>query len=128
MGVLDGKALYVCRYYMARGHWQIQRVAGSERRIYGRSETLRTEDAPQAVVDLALRATALIGSSLYGVDIKEVDGKLMVIEVNDNPSIDGGCEDLCLKDELYDTIMRSFLRRIEARVERSAPPLRSTNG
>ncbi len=122
VGVLDGRALYVCRYYMARGHWQIQRTAASQKRVYGRSDTLRVEDAPKAVVDLALKATSLIGSSLYGVDIKEVSGKLMIIEVNDNPSIDAGCEDICLKDDLYDTIMRSFVRRIEARGELGTIP------
>lgn len=120
VGVLDGKALYVCRYYMARGHWQIQRAAEGKRRVYGRSETLLVEEAPPAVIDLALRATRLIGDSLYGVDIKEVDGKLLVIEVNDNPSIDAGCEDERLKDALYDRIMASFVRRMESRGARPA--------
>ena len=36
-GVLDGKALYVARYHMARGHWQIADHKGDEPR-YGRVE------------------------------------------------------------------------------------------
>ncbi len=36
-----------------------------------------------------------------------------VIEVNDNPNIDAGLEDRILKDELYLTVMRSFVTRIE---------------
>jgi glutathione synthase/RimK-type ligase-like ATP-grasp enzyme len=36
-----------------------------------------------------------------------------VIEVNDNPNIDAGVEDLVLKDELYHRIMRGFLRRLD---------------
>lgn len=115
VGVLDGEALYVSKYYMARGHWQIQRSTPNQKRVYGRSETLAPQDAPPHVVNLAIRACNLIGSGLYGVDIKEVDQKLNVIEVNDNPSIDAGCEDEILKDELYDRIMRSFVRRLEAR-------------
>lgn len=114
VGVLGGKALYVCKYYMARGHWQIQRANG-QKRIYGRSETHRVEDAPPEVVKLAVRACGLIGNGLYGVDIKEVDGKLVVIEVNDNPSIEAGCEDSVIKEELYNEIMQTFVRRLEER-------------
>lgn len=40
----------------------------------------------------------------------------MVIEVNDNPSIDSGVEDQVLKDQLYREIMGEFLRRLEIRV------------
>jgi glutathione synthase/RimK-type ligase-like ATP-grasp enzyme len=36
-----------------------------------------------------------------------------VIEVNDNPSIDAGVEDLVLKDELYLAVIRSITHRIE---------------
>jgi glutathione synthase/RimK-type ligase-like ATP-grasp enzyme len=114
VGVLDGRALYVCKYYMARGHWQIQTESASKKR-YGRSETLAVADAPQQVVDLALRAARLVGDGFYGLDIKEVDGRLLVVEINDNPSVEAGCEDLVLKDELYSTIMLSFLTRLERR-------------
>jgi len=60
-------------------------------------------------------AANLIGDSLYGVDVKQVENKFYVIEVNDNPNIDAGVEDATLKDELYFRIMRVFLRRIESR-------------
>jgi len=52
---------------------------------------------------------------LYGVDIKEVDGRLLVMEVNDNPSIEAGTEDAILKDDLYLTIMQSIYDRLERR-------------
>jgi glutathione synthase/RimK-type ligase-like ATP-grasp enzyme len=114
VGILDGQPLYVCKYFMARGHWQIQRVHESKR-SYGRWETMFPEQAPANVVDLALRAASHIGHGLYGVDIKAVNGQAMVIEINDNPSIDGGAEDAASRDALYDTIMRSFYRRLERR-------------
>jgi glutathione synthase/RimK-type ligase-like ATP-grasp enzyme len=69
--------------------------------------------APQKVVQLALKSANLIGDGLYGVDIKESNGKYYIIEVNDNPNIDAGVEDAVLKDELYQRIMAVFLRRIE---------------
>jgi len=63
----------------------------------------------------ALKAANLIGDSLYGVDVKETeDGQVFVIEVNDNPSIDSGVEDLILKDGLYRAILSELVSRIEA--------------
>jgi glutathione synthase/RimK-type ligase-like ATP-grasp enzyme len=118
VGVLDCEALYVCRYYMARGHWQIQKVGKGARRLYGKTETLALEEAPKEVIELALRASGLIGDGLYGVDIKEVDGRLLVMEVNDNPSIEAGTEDAVLKDQLYDIIMQSLYDRLELRGQR----------
>ena len=76
-------------------------------------ETIAVRDAPAEVVKLALKATQLIGDGLYGVDLKQVGDKPVVIEVNDNPSIDAGVEDAHLGDELYLRIMQEFLRRME---------------
>ena len=61
----------------------------------------------------ALKAANLIGDGFYGVDLKQIDDKIYVIEVNDNPSIDVGVEDLVLKDELYLTVIRSIINRID---------------
>jgi glutathione synthase/RimK-type ligase-like ATP-grasp enzyme len=115
VGVLDGRPLYVCRYHMARGHWQIQKVEKAKRPNYGKVDTLDVDAAPPQVVDLAVRAANLIGDGLYGIDIKEADGRFMMIEINDNPSIDAGNEDGVLKDELYLRIMRCFHERLERR-------------
>lgn len=115
IGVLGGEPLYACKYHMARGHWQIQKALDEKRRSYGKTDTLPVADAPAKAVDLAVRASALVGDGLYGVDIKEVEGRFMVMEVNDNPSIEAGCEDAVLKSELYERIMRHFVRRFEQR-------------
>jgi glutathione synthase/RimK-type ligase-like ATP-grasp enzyme len=100
---------------MARGHWQIQKAVSASRRLYGKSDGVAIDDAPPAVIDLAVRASDLIGDGLYGVDIKEVDGRVLVMEVNDNPNIDAGTEDAFLKDDLYNIIMQSFYDRLERR-------------
>jgi glutathione synthase/RimK-type ligase-like ATP-grasp enzyme len=115
VGVLGGQPLYVCRYHMARGHWQIQKVEKSKRPNYGKVDTVDVDAAPPQVVDLAVRAANLIGDGLYGIDIKEADGRFLIIEINDNPSIDAGNEDGVLKDELYLRIMRCFHERLERR-------------
>lgn len=115
VGLIDGRPLYVCRYHMARGHWQIYNHDGAGDDDEGLADTLSVGEAPETVVDMAVRAAGLIGKGLYGVDLKEIDGRVMVIEVNDNPSIDAGCEDAVLKDALYREIMGVMLKRVTAR-------------
>ncbi len=114
IGIFNNKALYACRYYMVKNHWQIYRH-GSNRTDTGNFDTLPTFEVPKAVLDAALKATQPIGNGLYGVDVKEINGKGYVIEVNDNPNIDSGIEDKYLGDELYRLIMAEFLRRMENR-------------
>lgn len=115
VGVLDGKPLFVCKYHMAKDHWQIVKMDGKGEPDYGKIETMAVAQAPRGVVDIAVRAAGLIGDGLYGVDLKQFAGRCYVIEVNDNPNIDAGFEDTVLKDKLYLRIMESFLRRIEKR-------------
>ena len=115
IGILDRQPLYACKYYMAQGHWQIIRSDKVGRGRYGKSETIPIELAPRKALQVALKSANLIGDGLYGVDVKESKGKFYVIEVNDNPNIDAGCEDAILKDELFSRIMRVFLKRIEQR-------------
>jgi len=113
IGVLNGKPLYACRYYMAKNHWQIYNHAGSKKNISGKFDTLPTFEVPKVVLNAALKATKPIGNGLYGVDVKEHNGKAYVIEVNDNPNIDSRVEDAYLGNELYALIMQEFVRRIE---------------
>ncbi|WP_448211576.1 RimK family protein [Colwellia sp. MEBiC06753] len=114
IGVLNGRAIYACRYHMARNHWQIYNH-NARRFNSGGFETLPTFEVPKAVLDSALKASAIIGKGLYGVDIKEANNKAYVIEVNDNPSIDYKVEDAYLGNELYMQIMDEFYRRLERR-------------
>jgi len=113
IGILDRKPLYACRYFMAKGHWQIIDYGKSGKIKEGNADTIDIEDVPEPVLNTALKAANLIGDGLYGVDLKQIGKKIYVIEVNDNPNIDAGMEDQILKDELYLTVIRSFIRRIE---------------
>lgn len=115
VGVINKQALYVCKYFMAQNHWQIVDWKKNGEHREGKSETIAIADAPKALIDTALKATALIGNGLYGVDIKEINGKFYVIEINDNPNIDAGVEDRIIKNGLYTKIMETFLERIQKR-------------
>ncbi|UAL45042.1 RimK family protein [Shewanella inventionis] len=115
IGVLNRQPIYACRYFMSRGHWQIYQHHQSGRVSSGDFDCIDLKMVPHNIVDAAVKASNLIGAGLYGVDLKEIDGKAYVIEVNDNPSIDHGVEDLFLGDLVYDRVMTEFLRRIQLR-------------
>ena len=113
IGVLDRQPLFACKYFMAAGHWQIIQNERKGSGRYGKFETMSIEEAPEGAVKVALKAANLIGDGLYGVDVKESNGKFYVIEVNDNPNVESRVEDIVLKDDLYRRIMNVFLERIE---------------
>ncbi len=113
VGIFDRKPIFVCKYYMANSHWQVMNWEKTGTDKYGSTETFRIEDAPDSVVKLALRAANLIGDGLYGVDLKVYKNRPSIIEINDNPNLDSGTEDACLKDDLYRIIMNVFLERVK---------------
>jgi glutathione synthase/RimK-type ligase-like ATP-grasp enzyme len=115
IGVLNRKPLYACKYFMSRGHWQIYNHSARGSARSGGFECMKIDDAPAEVVRLAVRGSSAIGNGLYGVDIKQTHDRTVLIEVNDNPSIDASVEDAELGEELYQRIMRELLRRMEAK-------------
>ena len=116
IGIIDQRPLFVCRYHMASEHWQV--IHRDEQGNYreGDSDTLSVSETPDEVIRTALKAANLIGNGLYGVDLKQVGNKCYIIEVNDNPNIDTGVEDLVLKDALYREVMGVFMKRITQRM------------
>lgn len=116
IGVLGGEPIYACQYEMARGHWQIVKHGENGKMTEGEHLTLAIEDAPPEVVDVAVRAARLIGNGLYGVDLKDTGNGVVVIEINDNPSMDHDCEGEVLKDELWRKILTWFSNRLEQRL------------
>ena len=121
VGVLDKKPLFVCKYFMARRHWQIIKNEDDGDKDFGRVECVPIEDAPHELIRVAVGAANLIGDGLYGVDVKQLgDNKFVVIEINDNPNIDAGYEDSVGKESLYGRLIDVFIRRLEARTDRSA--------
>ncbi len=100
---------------MSPGRLQIIKAGAKRRMKEGATEYLSIGEAPDEVIQQALRAANCIGDGLYGVDVKQAGGHTYVIEVNDNPNLDAGNEDGVLKDALYREVMGVFLKRIEAR-------------
>jgi glutathione synthase/RimK-type ligase-like ATP-grasp enzyme len=112
--VFDRRALFVCKYFMAPGHWQIIKRDTADR-VEGDTLALSVGEAPETIVSTAVRAANLIGQGLYGVDLKQIGEQCYLIEINDNPNVDAGNEDQVLKDALYRELLGVFARRIAER-------------
>ena len=93
VGVLGNDILYVCKYMIPKGKWKHgAKLRGKPTVIWGRTVSVQKKDMPPRLREVALKACSVIGKGLYGVDIKEVNGEYVVVEVNDNPSIYAGYE------------------------------------
>ena len=114
IGILDNKPFYACRYYMAKGHWQIYNWDAKEKDDQdGNADCLPIEKVPKKILEAALKSAKLMGKGLYGIDIKEVGGKPLVIEINDNPNIDFGVEDGYYGEQVYIEIISALKERLE---------------
>jgi len=119
IGIIDRTPLFACQYFMSKSHWQI--INHTNAGEWGKMTTFAVEDIPALVIETALKAANLIGDGLFGVDLKQLeDGRVVVIEVNDNPNIETEAEDLVLKDKLYETVMRSFRSRLDAQLQKKS--------
>jgi len=105
--ILDGKVLLIVKYVMAEGAWRIHDTHEDGRPNVCAVEGVDSTAIDPRLVQVALKAGNSIGKSLYGVDIKELDDGFIVIEVNDNPNIDAGVEDIN-NPEVYRNVIRSL--------------------
>jgi len=113
VGVLAGEPLFVCQYRMARGHWQVVKYRADGSSHEGGFRAFDIAQAPAEVIDVAVRAARPIGDGLYGVDLKQTEHGIVVMEVNDNPNLEHGIEDAVGKDEIWMRLLRWFIDRFE---------------
>jgi len=106
IGVLGGQLLYACKYIIPQDSFKIQAQVDGHL-VYCQTESVPVENIPSEVLETGLKAGRAIGNGLYGVDLKECEGKVYVIEVNDNPSLESG-EDSCYP-EIYHKIVKRLL-------------------
>lgn len=105
VGVLGNDILYICKYMIPKGKWKHgAKLRGKPTVVWGRTESHQKRDMPPRLREVALKACSVVGKGLYGVDIKEVNGEYVVVEVNDNPSIYAGYEDSMDRD-IYQRII-----------------------
>ena len=114
IGVLDGEAIFACKYHMVDEHWQVMKYDGDKTVGEGDATTLALDNVPMGVVETAVKAANLMGDGLYGVDLKETDRGIYVIEINDNPDVNIGWEDAAGGDQVWEKIVKWFWDRLEA--------------
>jgi glutathione synthase/RimK-type ligase-like ATP-grasp enzyme len=107
IGVLDGEPLYACKYILPTESFKIQASVDGQL-VYCTVESIPRGSVPPEVMRTGLEAAKAIGQGLYGVDIKETDDGIFVIEVNDNPSLEGGEDDHY--PDVYERIVGHLLR------------------
>ena len=66
-----------------------------------------------ALIETAVRAARAIGEGFYGVDIKQTEQGFIVMEVNDNPNLEHGIEDVVGRDEVWVRLLKWFIDRFE---------------
>ncbi|GGA80191.1 carboxylate--amine ligase [Nitratireductor aestuarii] len=113
IGVLGGEPLFSVQYLMARRHWQIVNHDRRGRPVEGGFRSFKLSETPPNVLNVAVRAARCIGDGFYGVDIKETPEGIYVIEVNDNPNLNHGCEDVGEKDEVWVRLTQWFIDKLE---------------
>lgn len=114
IGIIDGEAFFACKYYMAKGHWQIYNWKAKKKDDQdGNADSISIDKVPKKVLKIALKSAKLVGDGLLGIDIKVIDNKPMVIEINDNPNIDFGVEDKFYGDLIYTKILLALKKRLD---------------
>jgi len=106
IGVLDGKLLYAAQYIIPSETFKIQDTVNGHL-VYCAVRSVPAAEVPRPVIETGVAAARAIGRGLYGVDIKVCDDTPYVIEVNDNPSLEGG-EDTSYPD-LYHRVVAALV-------------------
>ena len=93
VGVLGGEPFYVCQYVIPRKRWKILTYTPDGKTVHGPVRGVPIDQANPLLLKTAAEAAAAVGKGIYGVDLKQIGDKFVVIEVNDNPTILAGDED-----------------------------------
>ena len=116
IGILNGKPLFACKYWMSRNGWQIiDHSDPNDDRISkcGRTEIVDIKQVPDYIIKTALKSSALIGNGLYGVDLKEKNQGCIVVEINDCLDIDIPYEIKAADNFILLEIFNEFKNRLE---------------
>ena len=80
--------------------------------LEGGFATCTLDAAPREVVQVGQAAARLIGDGLYGVDIKQNERGVFVIEINDNPNLNNDVEAASEGEEVWRKLALWFTRRL----------------
>jgi len=104
IGILDNEVLFACKYHIPYGRWKHGTRLSGGRFIWGKTEAVKRRSLPSQLREVAIQASRPFGRGLFGIDIKEISGEYIVVEVNDNATIYADEEDKEDKD-IYEKII-----------------------
>lgn len=107
VGVLKNEVIYLCKYCIPKGGWKVRSKINGKN-IWGDTIPIPREMISPELKEICIKLSKCIGDGLYGLDIKEVEDGFKVIEINDNPSIYYGSEDMIDRD-IYEKIISALL-------------------
>jgi glutathione synthase/RimK-type ligase-like ATP-grasp enzyme len=95
--------IYLCKYCFPKGGWKIKSKINGKNE-WGDTIAVSRDSISPELKEISLTLSKYIGNGLYGLDVKETKDGYKVIEINDNPSIYDGFEDVIDKD-IYEKII-----------------------
>ncbi len=118
VSILNRQPLFVCQCLNPNEYSKSYRCKGKGDVIQEKVETqslqlFQIKETPEIVMKTALKAANLIGNGLYRVDLKQTTNGIMVIEINDSPSIDHSIVDTALQEDLCRKIIKDFIGRLD---------------
>lgn len=111
IAILNHQPLFACKYYMVSDHWQIIKRHNGQILDEGEFETVALTQIPMKILKAIDKLYKFLDKGLYGIDLKETDKGILVIEINDTPNIYRGIEDECEQHRLYIKILETFAKK-----------------
>ena len=107
VGILRNEVLYLCKYCIPAGGWKVKSLINGKN-VWGDTIAVPRDSISPELKEICLSLSKCVGDGLYGLDVKETSVGYKVIEINDNPSIYDGYEDVIDKD-IYEKIITALV-------------------
>ena len=106
VGILQNQVLYLCKYCIPEGEWKVKSKING-RNVWGETIAIPRDSISPELKERCIGLSNCVGDGLYGLDVKETADGYKFIEINDNPSIYAGYEDVADKD-IYEKIISAL--------------------
>jgi len=107
IGILRNEVIYLCKYCIPKGGWKVKSKING-RNVWGDTIAISRDSISPELKNISITLSQYVGNGLYGLDVKETKNGYKVIEINDNPSIYDGFEDVIDKD-IYEKIITELV-------------------
>ncbi len=107
VGILQNEVIYLCKYCIPNGGWKVKSKINGKN-VWGDTIAVPRGSISPELKEICINLSKCVGDGLYGLDVKETSNGYKVIEINDNPSIYEGYEDVIDRD-IYEKIISALV-------------------